>query len=104
MLHRAPRFSSRLFFSTACSSVAVFILCAYSLDVLYILCASETAGLLDGNHAFIAIDFAYMTTDVPAGRGCTLNNDLEGEQSWLEALIYIFVYNTINNIKAVDIY
>ncbi|XP_052805172.1 atrial natriuretic peptide receptor 1-like isoform X4 [Mya arenaria] len=57
----------------------VFILCTYGLDTLYVMCAAETAGLLDGNHVFIAIDFAYMTTfKSAADRPCTLPKDLEG--------------------------
>ncbi|XP_045210469.2 atrial natriuretic peptide receptor 1-like isoform X2 [Mercenaria mercenaria] len=56
----------------------VFIICAYGLDVLYVLCAADSAKMLNGDHAFITIDFAYMTQTKPEGRPCNLNTILEG--------------------------
>ena len=55
-------------------------MCAYGRDILYTMCAAEGAGLLDGNYAFIAIDFAYMTQTDPdsENRPCSLRKDLEG--------------------------
>ncbi|KAH3826173.1 hypothetical protein DPMN_128069 [Dreissena polymorpha] len=56
----------------------IFILCAYGLDVYHTMCAAESAGLLDGDHAFIAIDFAHLTNSAQTGRPCRMNKALEG--------------------------
>ena len=53
-------------------------MCAYGRDILYTMCAAEGARLLDGNYAFIAIDFAYMTQSNPEKRPCSIQKDLEG--------------------------
>ncbi|XP_060600453.1 atrial natriuretic peptide receptor 1-like isoform X2 [Ruditapes philippinarum] len=62
----------------AATEARIFIICAYGLDVLYILCAADSANMLKGDHAFITVDFAYMTQTKPEGRPCNLDHLLEG--------------------------
>ncbi|KAH3826119.1 hypothetical protein DPMN_128012 [Dreissena polymorpha] len=42
------------------------------------MCAAESAGLLEGDYVFIAIDFAHLTNSAQTGRPCRMNKALEG--------------------------
>jgi len=74
----------------------VFIVCAYGLDLLYVLCAAERIGLLDGNHVFIAIDYAFMTTNEPEGDPCDLVKVRQGKYTALVVSFSLTVTGTSN--------
>ncbi|KAL5010593.1 hypothetical protein ScPMuIL_012898 [Solemya velum] len=56
----------------------IFVICAYGEDIIYVMCAAEEAGLLNGDYVFITVDFAFMTKSKPENRSCNTTTDLEG--------------------------
>ncbi|KAL4228863.1 hypothetical protein ACF0H5_011903 [Mactra antiquata] len=56
----------------------IFIISAHGLDVMFVLCAAESAGLLKGDHVFISIDFAYMSKNRVEDRPCDIEEDMQG--------------------------
>lgn len=81
-------FHNTEYYKITCN-ISVFILCAYGMDVMFVICAAETSGLLHGEHVFISIDFAYMTKVKPEDRPCDIYKFLDGRLN-TQMLIYIF--------------